>query len=236
MGTSSDYTGGTGGNWTSYKHATSNYARHGGRDRAGKVLARYVSALGGAGAASSRRAAGVRAAQRLAGFGAGIANQGLSATLRDLGLGHLIGGSRFDVLDRLLEAFGADGGTLEDQAVNQAVCEAFAELYPDDAETYEELEEVTLDREGLVLFIERTVAAWAYARLLPTLAEKFSHIEDPDVAQQRYDDLRERILLLVNLEVGTHEALDIDWRGDEGETILTRVIDQLYEDMEDIGE
>jgi len=236
MGTSSDYTGGTGGNWTPYKHATSNYVRYGGPERARKVLARYVSALGGAGAASSRRASGVRAAQGLAGFGAGIANDGLSATLRDLGLGHLVGASRFDVLDGLLESLGAEGGSLEDQAVNQAVCDAFAEQYPDDAETYDELEEITLDQEGLVLFIERAVAAWAYARLLPTLAEKFSQIEDPYLEQERYDDLRERMRLLVSLEVGSRDPLEIDWRGSDGETILTRVIDQLYEDMEDIGE
>jgi hypothetical protein len=79
------------------------------------------------------------------------------------------------------------------------------------------------------------VAAWAYARLLPTLAEKFSHIEDRETAQQRYTELRDRMTKLVKLEIGDRNALDIAWREAEGEAILTLVIDQLYEDMEDLA-
>src|SRR4051794_33606121 len=161
MGTSADYTGGTGGNWTPYKHAASNFARHGGGGRAEKVLARYVGALGGAGrAAATGRSAAVGSAQGVAGFGAGLATDGLTATLERLGLGRLVGQSRYEVLDGLLEALGADGGSLEDQAVNQALCETFAELYPDDAETYEQLEDIALDGDGLILFIEHFVAWW----------------------------------------------------------------------------
>jgi hypothetical protein len=235
MGTSSDYTGGTGGAWTPYKHAASNFARHGGERRVGKVLSRYVGALGGAAAAGAGgRATGVSGGQGVAAFGSGLATGGLTAALESLGLDHLVGTSRFDVLDGLLDALGGEGGTLEDQAVNQALCEAFANLYPDDAETYEELEAVTLDTQGVVELIEYFVAEWAYSRLLPTLAEKFTHIEDPTVAQKRDDELRERMQLLVSLEIGDRSALSIDWRDEEGRVVLERVVDQLYEDMEDL--
>lgn len=236
VGTSSDYSGGTGGAWTPYKHAASNFARRGGDNRrVERVLARYVAALGGAiAAAAGGRAGGVSAGQGVAGFGAGLATGGLTETLESLGLGHLVGGSRFDVLDGLLEALGGDGGTLEDQAVNQALCEAFAHLYPDEAGSYEELEEVTLDDEGVTEFIKYFVAEWAYARLLPTLAEKFTHIEDPAEAQKRDRELRERMQLLVTLGIGDRDTLSIDWRGDEGRDVLERVVDQLYEDMEDL--
>jgi tetratricopeptide (TPR) repeat protein len=235
MGTSSDYTGGTGGNWTPYKHAASNFARHGGDRRAEKVLARYVAALGGAAAAAAAaRAGGVGTGQAVAGFGAGVARDGLTPTLQQLGLGHLVGADRYDVLDGLVEALGGDGGTLEDQAVERAIIEAFRELYPDDAQTYEELESVKMDQAALVRFIEHFIAAWAYARLLPTLAEKFSHIEDRDTAQQRYDELRERMTKLVRLEISDRDPLKIAWRDAEGEAILNQVIDQLYEDMGDL--
>jgi hypothetical protein len=235
MGTSSDYTGGTGGNWTPYKHAASNFARRGGEARAEKVLARYVGALGGAAAAaSSGRAAGVTSGQGIAAFGAGLARDGLTPTLEQLGLGHLVGRDRYEVLDGLVEALAGDGGSREDQAVERAIIEAFRELYPDDAQTYEELEAVTLDPDAVQRLIERFVAAWAYARLLPTLAEKFSHIEDRAIAQQRYDELRERLNKLVKLEIGDRNAVDIAWRDAEGEAILTLVVDQLYEDMADL--
>jgi hypothetical protein len=236
MGTSSDYTGGSGGNWTPYKHAASNFARHGGPTRAQKVLARYVSAIGGASAAaSSGRAAAVSAGQGIAAFGTGLAADGLTPTLERLGLGHLVGGDRFDVLDGLVEVLAGDGGSREDQAVEAAIIEAFRELYPDDAQTYEELEAVELDVAAVVQFIERFVAEWAYRRLLPTLAEKFSHIENPQVAEQRYNELRARLNALVKLEIGDRSPLDIAWRDQEGEAILSKVVDQLYEDMEDLA-
>jgi len=235
MGTSSDYMGGTGGQWTSYKHATSNYARHGGGSRADRVLARYVGALGGAAAAAaSGRAAGVGAGQAIADFAAGVARDGLTPTLQRLGLGHLVGEDRWEVLDGLLEELVGDGGSLEDQAVERALNDAFRELFGEDAQTYEELEAVELDRDGLIRLVEHFVANWAYGRLLPTLAEKFSHIEDPDRAVEAYNLLRERMLKLVRLEVSDRDALQIDWRGDEGDATLTKVVDQLYEDMEDL--
>jgi hypothetical protein len=235
MGTSSDYTGGTGGNWTGYKVAASNFARRGGSGRADKVLSRYVGALGGAGAAaSSGRVAGVGVGQGVAAFGTGLATDGLTPTLQQLGLGHLVGQDRYEVLDGLIEALGGDGGSLEDQAVQAALIEAFSELYPEDAQTYEELEAVALDGNAVVALVELTIGGWAYARLLPTLAEKFSHIEDPNIAQQRYTELRERLRALVKLEIGNRSGLDVDWRGQDGESLLTTVIDQLYEDMEDL--
>lgn len=235
MGTSSDYTGGRGGNWTPYKHAASNFARHGGDQRVDKVLARYVGALGGASAAaSSGRSAGVGAGQAIGALGAGLASEGLTPTLERLGLGHLVGRDRYDVLDGLVEELIGDGGTLEDQAVERAIVEAFQKLFPDDALDYEDLESVQLDSDDVVRLIEYAIAAWAYARMLPTLAEKFSHIEDRELATRRYGELRERMTKLVRLEIGDRSALEIDWRGTEGEALLDTVVDQLYEDMEDL--
>ena len=237
MGTSSDYGGGTGGNWTSYKVAAANFAkRGGGGHRIERVLARYVGALGGARAAAGGSAGQAAAAstQGVGAFGAGLASEGLTPTLEAFGLGDLVGGDRFEVLDGLLEALAGDGASLEDQAALAALCEAFERLYPEDAETYEELESVTLDRDGVVKFVEEFVAAWAYHRMLPTLAEKFTHIEDSAEAARRDNLLRERLGLLVKLELEDRDPLAVDWRGEEGRDIADRVIADLYEHMEDL--
>jgi hypothetical protein len=93
---------------------------------------------------------------------------------------------------------------------------------------------VSLDESGVVEFVEFFVAEWAYYRLLPTLAEKFTHIEDPAVAEARDAELRERLQLLVKLELGERSPLSIEWRGEEGRAVLDRVVDQLYEDMEEL--
>ena len=239
MGTSKDYSGGKGGAWTPYKHATSSFARYGGGDgRVEKVLSRYVAAMGGADALSS--SAGAQAAvgstQGIAGFATGLATGGLTPTLQRLGLGHLVGQDRYEVLDGLLEALGGDGSSLEDRAVLAALCEAFEELFPDDAETYEELEATTLDEEGVAELTERFVARWVYDRMLPTLAQKFADIADPAVVRKRDDELRERIGLLAKLELQGRSPLDIDWNGDEGRDILGGLVEAIYEDMGDLGE
>ena len=44
---------------------------------------------------------------------------------------------------------------------------------------------MTLDGDGVVALIEQFVARWVYDRMLPTLAEKFAHIDDPEVARER---------------------------------------------------
>ena len=56
--------------------------------------------------------------------------RGLTATLEALGLGHLVGRDRFEVLDGLLDALGGDGASLEDQAVSAALIDAFETSTP----------------------------------------------------------------------------------------------------------
>lgn len=145
-----------------------------------------------------------------------------------------VGQDRYEVLEGLLDALGGDGATLEDRAVLAALCEAFEELFPDDAEDYDQLEATTLDADGVAELIERFVARWVYDRMLPTLAEKFAHITDPEVVRRRDDELRERIVLLAKLELEDRSAIDIDWAGDEGRAILTRLVEAIYEDMEEL--
>jgi len=55
------------------------------------------------------------------------------------------------------------------------------------------------------------------------------------VTQQRYNELRERMRRLVQVEVGDRETVSVDWRAEEGRDILTRGIDQLDADIEDLG-
>lgn len=235
MGTSSDLAGGKGGAWTPYRHASTAFMKHGGEPRADRLLARYVAALGGAlAAAASGMGAFIGPAQGLADVGVRLAEEGLTPTLEHLGLSHLVGAERYDVLDGLLDALAGDGSTLEEQAVLSALCEAFEELFPDDAETYEQLEQVQLDTEGLVALIERFVVRWVYDRMLPTLAERLSHVEDPETVRRRDSELRERLALLAALRLEDRDALTIDWAGEEGAAILTSLVTDLYEDMADL--
>jgi len=76
---------------------------------------------------------------------------------------------------------------------------------------------------------------WSVSGWLPTLAEKLATIDDPTLIRQRDAELRERLLLLVQLELEDRDALAIGWRQEEGEEILTRLVGEIYQDMEDLG-
>jgi hypothetical protein len=110
MGTSSDHTGGTGGAWTGFKRAATDYAKYGGEDRARRVTARHVATMGGAGAAVASAAAGLSTAQRLGRLLSGIGTVGFDETLRSFDLEALIGRDRFDVLEALIEIIAPVGG------------------------------------------------------------------------------------------------------------------------------
>jgi hypothetical protein len=232
MGTSSDYGGGRGGAWTPYKHAASNFTRRGGSGRAGKAVARYVSAVGGASSAARGSRSAVTGGQTLGAFVADLARANLSEALQRLDLGELVGKSRFEVLDGLLEAIAGPGSGLEEQAARSAACDVLDELFPPDANDYEELEEVTVDAGQIVEMLDRFLAAYIYRRMLPTIAEKLTHLEDHEAAQERAGELREYIRLRVALELEDRDPLEVDWRGAEGQQIIERVLNDAYEALE----
>jgi len=121
MGTSTDRAGGTGGAWTPLKHAATSFmhaaeAGRGGTAVARRVLARHVPVLGGAAGAAAGARAGRTGAQRLGSVLAGIATDGLGATLTNQGIGELVGGDRLAVLDALASLVTGDGADVDGQA------------------------------------------------------------------------------------------------------------------------
>lgn len=232
MGTSSDYGGGRGGAWTPYKHAASNFARRGGPPRAGKAVARFVTAIGGASSAARGSGSAVTGGQTLGAFVANLASAGLTEALQRIDLGHIVGKSRFEVLDGLLEAIAGPGSGLEEQAARSAACDVLDELFPPEADDYEELERVAVDAEQVVEVLDRFLAAYIYHRMLPTIAEKLTHLEDHEAARDRANELREYIRLRVSLELENRKPLEVDWRGAEGQQMIERVLNDAYEVLE----
>lgn len=232
MGTSSDYTGGKGGVHTPFKRATTYFAKHGGSDRAKRVLARHVATLGGPASATASAAAGTRSALRLATFGAGLASGGLEPTLENVGLGHLVGSSRFAVLSALVNELAGDGATLEDEAARAAVLEVLERLYPSDLETFEDLETATIDRNGISQLLLDFLAAYIYQRVLPTLAERLTHIPDLSVRKSRDREIREEIRLVVRIDLEGRDPVEIDWQGDEGGSVVADALRYAYDRLE----
>lgn len=230
MGTSADRAAGTGGNWTPLKHATSAYVRGLGRTdstgRARRVLARHVPLLGGAaGAAGSARAgrSGVtRLGSLLAGLGTGTAGQALTA----IGLSHLVGQDRFTVLDELVTYIAGTGDDLDTGAARDAACDVLDEVFGD-ADSWEELNQVSVDRDQLGTILERFLALYVYNRV-PVVAERLSRLTDPVAMRKADQEMREIIADLVAIELPA-DPLSVDWAGAQGRTIAETAIASAYE-------
>lgn len=230
MGTSADRAAGTGGDWTPLKHATSAYVRGLGRsdskERAFRVLARHVPLLGGAGgAATSARAGSVgigRLGGILAGLGAGTAGEAFSS----VGLGHLVGQDRFTVLDELVTYIAGTGDDLDSGAARDAACDVLDEIFGD-ADSWDELDRVSVDSDQLGTILERFLALYVYNRV-PVVAERLSRLTDPVAMRQADQEMREIITNLVAIKLPA-DPLSVDWRGAEGQNIAERAIASAYD-------
>lgn len=233
MGTSSDYEGPRGGAWTPYKHAVTNYAKHGGERRLERVLARHVATLGGAGAAATAAGNAVGGAQRLSGVLSGIASDGLGPTLERFGLGHLVGQSRFEVLEALLALIAGPGGDLEAEAARQAACDVIESIFGD-AETFDELSSVALDADALIDFLESFIGLCVFYRILPQLADRLTKYSSPSSVTLLEREMKEFIHALVQLNLSERNPLEVDWEGAEGAGIIEEVVRKAYQHMESL--
>ena len=233
MGTSSDFGGGRSPAWTGLRRASTSFGKHGGDERAGRVLARLVKVLGGAvtAAAAAGGGAGVRSAQQVGALSSGLAGPGLTPTLERLGLQRLVGSSRFEVIEGLLDQIAGEGDALEEQAARTAACDVLDELFGD-AETYEELEAMQLVTDGVLSILQAFLAAYIYARLAPALDERLNRLGDANVVRRREQELRDYTRAVVALELDGRDPLTVDWTSDDGRELLDRAILAVFQQLE----
>jgi hypothetical protein len=230
VGTSADRAAGTGGNWTPLKYAANAYVRGLGRansnERAHRVLARHVPLLGGAAGATATARAGRSGITRLGGLLSGLGTGTPAQALASIGLGHLVGQDRFTVLDELVTYIGGTGNDLDSGAARDAACDVLDEVFGD-ADSWDELDRISVDRGHLGSILERFLALYVYNRV-PVVAERLSRLTDP-VAMQRADqEMRQIITDLVVIELPA-DPLSVDWRGQQGRMIAERAVSSTYE-------
>lgn len=238
MGTSTDRDTGSGGAWTPLKRAATDYARAasggsgGARVTAERVLGRHVAVLGGAGAAAGSARSGTTGLARLGGLLAGVGSAGLGQTLDALGLGHLVGRDRFDVLDELITLVAGDASDVESQAARDAACDVLDELYAD-ADTWAELEATGVTAEQLRALLTLFVAKYVYNRL-PVLAERLARLMDPAAVKEADQQIVGMIHDLVSLRMPEH-PLTFDWGGAAGEAFANDAVQEVYELLSELG-
>ena len=238
MGTSSDFTGGRGGPWTGYKRAASSFAKHGGRDRANRVLARQIGTLGGARGAAGSAAAGARAARLLATFltgAAGPAAPGQPGRLdfAAFGLQDLVGADRYEALEAIVDAIAGEGGSLEAQAARAAVLDVLGDIVLNEDV---DLADIRLDADEVKDLLAKFLAFYLYNRAAPIIEERLSRLNDPTLAAQRDQEIRDVVAAVVDLGLAGLDPMAVDWQGQAGEHEVERLLGEIYKLIEAMDE
>jgi hypothetical protein len=239
MGTSSDRDGGRGGAWTSLKRAATDYAKSsgtgGGTDaQAQRLIARHVAVLGGAGVAAGSAVGGKTALNSLGGFFSDFATGGLVQVLQRLGLGHLVGSDRFDVLDELVSALAGDGGDLESQAARDAQCDVLDAFFGD-ATDWVELAAVPITPQGVLDLLTDFLARYLFNRI-PSIGERLARIMDPAAVRRADQRILDMIRGLVDLKLPPNALTDFDWKGPDGRAFSEERIAEIYRIVESFGD
>jgi hypothetical protein len=219
MGTSKDYSGATGGGWSGFKRAATRLAT-GGVDPVSvrNVGSRYVEALGGSRAAAATATAGTRTAARVGNVLDGIAGNGLTPTLQELGLGEFIGCTPLELVAAMSAELAGDGSTLEDAAALDAVVFMLEGLYVD-AGSFEDAEAIVLDAAGVRNGFTTYMARYVYKRMLPLLNERLVQRGDAADAARVERQVWEYTLACARDELADVDVVGLDWQGSDAQAI-----------------
>jgi hypothetical protein len=237
VGTSTDRSAGTGGEWTPLKRATSSYLRTlgtaGSSVRARRLLGRHVPVLGGVSGAAGSARAGTRGIQRLGALLSGMGAADLATALAEIGLEDLVGTDRFTVLDALVTFIAGDGDDLDAQAARDAACDVLEALFGQ-ADDWAELSAVNITAQDIADMLKSFLAMYAYNRV-PVIAERLSRLQDPAKIRQADQEIRMVIADLVEIHL-PEDPFALDWRGGAGQALADDAIASVYAAMDALAE
>ena len=231
MGTSSDHPGGSGGAWTPYKAAATRFAKHGGTGgRAARVLKRHVAAIGGASAAASSAVAGRSVGRRAGKLLSGLATAGLEQSLLDLGLNHLVGADRYEIVAALVDYLAGDADSRDAAAARDAACDLIDALFGE-ADQYEELTAVVVDANEVERVLRLFLTSYVMNRA-EVISERLNRYTSAQQALEREGQIRDFVSAMLALQFSRLDPLRVDWGGDQGAQILQGTFEALYAQLE----
>jgi hypothetical protein len=229
MGTSKDVGGAKSPEWSRLRRRATQFAKDGGgREAAAGLVAGFVAALGGAAAALASSPATTRSGQALAGFLSGVAHEGPTPTLEDLGLGSLADCPRDEVISGLADRFAGSGATLEEAAARKALIDVLDDVIPEDGS----LDDVQMDATALESALRLFLAYTVYYRLDAWIADRIAKLADPADQQGMEREIRSYIVDATRLDLTGVDVLHVDWASPAGRQLMERIEGRILADLE----
>jgi hypothetical protein len=179
--------------------------------------------LGGAAAAAAAATGGVRTAGGLGEFLADVSREGLDVTLDRYDFADLVGGDPVEVIDELAGRISGAGDSPEEAVARDALIAVLAQVF-DEAETFEEMEAVSIDEDRLRDFIAAYLTEYIFRRVLHELGDRIRDNSAPADAARLEGRLHDDLRALVALDLSTIDALSFNWTGPEGQARVRELL------------
>ena len=256
MGTSTNYEAGP--NWGPIKTQVSRTAARSfiTPSRASRVLRPFVRQLqsndgaggaggGGGGSAMSggrsggggtrgRSSSGTRAARSVAhslgGFLADAGQRGIRESLKEQGLGDLIGKTVKEVMRGLVSVLGGPSSTLDEVDARNALDETLHELTRD-SKSFEDVEALFgrfVDLSVIEALLERFFGNYIYERFIRSFYGQLKQRHGADKTKSFLKSIRECIRALVERQRARSGLSSVQWNGAQGSALVRDIMDRVF--------
>lgn len=231
-----------GGDWTAIKREATKFVKPddgnaGTLPSPDNLLRLYFGARGdsggGASAGGSRAGSGgsfggtaQRTGQSLGGFLSSVQNVGLSETLRNIGLAHLINKSFSEISRALLNLFTSPGSSLDEHAVREALI-VVNDAIVDGAEEFNDVEAAlkeNIDSTGITGIIQLFFGEYIYQLFCQDFYEIWCKKEGFDQAAKKLVEVKDYITQKLKTKLMKSDAVKVDWHGNEGKAIIQKIM------------
>lgn len=236
MGTSASNGGPTDPQWGKHKRRVTHGCKNGGArsDTAREALRDYIRtnngsrniSRGGGDVGGSRSVQ--RTGRNIARFAARVQDAGLDEALREVGLGNLIGQPAETIIFGLVDRLCDDGGTFDEVDARKALEDLYEEML-EEAETYEDVEEVLQERmhaDALEDLLSRFFGHYLFHQFCRIHYERLVGNAGEQVVNSYMSDVQDFIQAVLEDKMYNRDLSDINWNGDEGERITEEIHQQ----------
>lgn len=203
-----------------------------GYHRAVRHLVRAVGGRAKASSGSSRAFghSGVAVAGAFTQAFAEIAQKGLSNWLSDKGFGNIQGKTCSDILNFLREYLSADVVGLDDTAANEAlefILEKLDDRIEDDASNFDDVMKSAMSSTEITEIVDEYMGVYVFSHLSQNFKEKLEQEKGTAIMNSTMEEIKDLIMEDMRRGYKGHNALSIDWTGNEGRDFVKHEFDRI---------
>lgn len=235
MGTSKGYDAPTTPQWGELKGNVTKISKEGrvSSDSAKKLIGQFVRAnRAGQGTAMGNGTRNAQAvARNIGAFISLIGNVGFSEALKRTGLDHLRGKSKSDFILALIDYFGEEASTIDQVDARNALSQLMSEIF-DQVEEIDEIEQILegyTNAENLTQMLEKFFGYYVYQQFCRSFYERLASRVGNAQADKFLSDILDFIKSEITVFSLDRDITQIDWGGEEGESICNQVLEKTLE-------